>query len=312
MRMIGRIEDKSLARTFGDYLTAQGIENEIDAEDSAWSVWVHSEDQVETAKAHFERYLKDPQAPEFQSAAAHARAAEEKRARPKGEIIYVARRWNLGRYERLGYLTFCLIAACLVVAFATNLGAKREALSNLHITKYEEITEPSTRRTIIRWHADLPEVRGGEIWRLFTPMFIHFGLIHLLFNMFWLRDLGSMIERRQGVWLLAAQVLVISACSNLAQYVASGPTFGGMSGVVYGLLGYIWVRGKLDPASSVFLNKTTVVWMMVWFFVCLFGIVPHVANAAHAAGLGIGMAWGYLSSGHLKRLFRSKVDMDNR
>ena len=84
----------------------------------------------------------------------------------------------------------------------------------------------------------------------------------------WLRDLGSMIEERQSTRRLALLVFTISAASNLAQYLVSGPRFGGMSGVVYGLLGYIWIRGKFDPSSGLFLHPTTVQMMLIWFVLC--------------------------------------------
>ena len=115
--------------------------------------------------------------------------------------------------------------------------------------------------------------------------------------MLWLRDLGSMIEGRQTSWHLAILALVIAAGSNLAQfYVSRSPVFGGMSGVVYGLLGYVWIRGKLDPASGLFLHQSTVVMMMIWLVLCFTGLLGPVANYAHLAGLLMGMAWGYVSS----------------
>jgi GlpG protein len=75
-----------------------------------------------------------------------------------------------------------------------------------------------------------------------------------------------------------------------------GPFFGGMSGVVYGLVGYVWMKGKYDPAAGLFLHPWTVIMVILWFFVCLTGYVGTIANAAHAAGLVLGVAWGYLSS----------------
>ena len=142
----------------------------------------------------------------------------------------------------------------------------------------------------------LPEIRHGELWRLFTPMFIHFGLLHLLFNMVWLLDLGTMIERRQSTRVLSALVLVIAALSDFGQYLWQGPGFGGMSGVVYGLIGYIWLRGKFDPASGLFLHSSTVTMAVIWFVLCLAGVFPYVANAAHGVGFAVGIAWGYVSA----------------
>ena len=95
---------------------------------------------------------------------------------------------------------------------------------------------------------------------------------------------------------LALLVVVIGVCSNLAQYYYSGPVFGGMSGVVYGLLGYIWIRGKFDPGSGLYLHPQTVIMMLIWFVACFTPLVPHVANTVHAVGLVIGIVWGYLSS----------------
>jgi GlpG protein len=105
-----------------------------------------------------------------------------------------------------------------------------------------------------------------------------------------------MIEGRQSWRMLAVLVLVIAVGSNLAQFFYAGPVFGGMSGVVYGLLGYIWMRGKFDPGSGLYLHPTTVTMMIIWFLACFTPFIPHVANGTHAAGLVIGLAWGYLSS----------------
>jgi GlpG protein len=148
----------------------------------------------------------------------------------------------------------------------------------------------------------LPEIMKGEIWRLFTPIFIHFGLIHLAFNMLWLWDLGNMVEDRKGTLFLAVFILIVSGSSNWVQYLMAGPVFGGMSGVVYGLLGYIWMKGKYDPASRLALHKMTVIMMIGWFFLCFF--LPNVANWVHGVGLMVGIAWGYLTSPHFKNQLR--------
>src|SRR5262249_30186577 len=147
-----------------------------------------------------------------------------------------------------GPLTFALITISVIVFFLSRFGYEPQRVMVLAMTNYS-LDDAAT----VTWDNSLPEIRHGEVWRLITPIFIHFGVLHIVFNMLWLRDLGSMIEGRQSSTYLVLLVVVIAAGSNLGQfYFGHGPAFGGMSGVVYGLLGYIWLRGKFDPASGLF------------------------------------------------------------
>ena len=105
-----------------------------------------------------------------------------------------------------------------------------------------------------------------------------------------------MIEGRQNSILFLIMTLVLAVGSNLAQYFYGGHMFGGLSGVVYGLLGYIWIQGKLDTGSGLFVQPSTVVMMIIWFFFCFTPWAGAIANGAHAAGLLMGIAWGWLCS----------------
>jgi GlpG protein len=69
-----------------------------------------------------------------------------------------------------------------------------------------------------------------------------------------------------------------------------------MSGVVYGLAGYAWMRGKYDRASSVGLDPQSVTILLVWLAVCYSGVVGRVANTAHLVGLIVGVVWGRVSA----------------
>lgn len=141
----------------------------------------------------------------------------------------------------------------------------------------------------------LADVLGMELWRLFTPIFVHLGALHLLFNMMWLWDLGSAIERLKGGTFLALFVAASGAASNLAQYaITRSPNFGGMSGVVYALLGYVWMQGRFNPAFGIALHGSTVAMMLAWYALCWTGWLGPIANWAHTGGLILGVAWGFL------------------
>jgi GlpG protein len=184
-----------------------------------------------------------------------------------------------------------LIAISVTVFILSRFGVNHESLQSLFITQY------LVGGGYINPYPDLPEIRHGELWRLVTPIFIHFTPLHIIFNMMWLRDLGSMIEARRSTLQLALLTLVIAAGSNLAQYYfGHAPNFGGMSGVVYGLLGYVWIRGKLDPGSGLGLHPSTVIMMMLWLVAGFARLLGPIANSAHLSGLVIGVVWGWLSS----------------
>lgn len=142
----------------------------------------------------------------------------------------------------------------------------------------------------------------GEYWRVLTPTFLHFGLFHLVFNGLWLWEFGRRLELVDGSrrFLLVFVILAIGA--NVGQYLWSGPSlFGGLSGVIYGLLGYIWVRQQLAPHPALALPRGIIILMLVWLVLCLVGIVDFfipgsIANGAHVAGLVVGLVCGALSA----------------
>ena len=296
MRMIGSISDERAARRFADALLVQGIANEVEPDASnGWAVWVKSDDEMARASELLRVYAENPADTAFNDVseqAAKVRAMADadleryrKRVKDSGKLFPSVRGY------RFGPLTYSLIFLCIVVFLFMKMGENTEPVRKLFLSEFAHRGTWWERLTFA------PEVRAGEVWRLVTPIFLHFSLVHILFNMMWMADLGSMIERRQSTWLMLRLVLGLAIGSNLVQYAVTGyPAFGGMSGVVYGLVGYIWMRGKFDPACGLFLNKQTVIMSLIWFFVCLVGLIPNVANGAHGGGLLLGMAWGWLAS----------------
>lgn len=133
------------------------------------------------------------------------------------------------------------------------------------------------------------EMMEGEIWRVITPIFLHFGVIHVLFNFMAMWDIGRLIELLHGRWFYGVFLLVTGMLSNTAQYVMVGPMFGGLSGVLFASLGFLWTYGAVIEERTFKLPKNSLVGVMIWFFLCLFGLGGMIANTAHGIGLTSGM-----------------------
>ena len=67
------------------------------------------------------------------------------------------------------------------------------------------------------------KIRQGEVWRLFTPVLLHGGILHLLFNMAWVWMFGRLIEQRLGSFKYLFLSIIVGVISNVAQYLMSGP-----------------------------------------------------------------------------------------
>ena len=147
----------------------------------------------------------------------------------------------------------------------------------------------------------------GQYWRLITPVFLHFGWLHIVFNSLWMWELGGRVERVMGHFNMFMLFLVIAVVSNVCQYVFGGVgLFGGMSGVVYGLLGFSWMAPLLQSAWAIQPPKGIMLFMVGWLVVCMSGMIEvlgfgAIANAAHLGGLICGGVLGVLFGG-LSRL----------
>lgn len=144
---------------------------------------------------------------------------------------------------------------------------------------------------------------GHQYWRLITPVFLHFSWLHVAFNSLWLWDLGRKIEHHLGHFNMAMLFLVIAVVSNSSQFYFADPgLFGGMSGVVYGLLGFSWVAPLLQPRWDIRPATPIMLMMVGWLLACLFGFIEAlgfgaIANAAHVGGLLGGAVLGALIGG---------------
>ena len=301
MRQLGTLPTETEAQQFADYMFTQDIRVNVDADGDSWAIWVYDEDKIPAAKAELEAFRENPSAEKYAAAGSQAATLREKEIKQhraaKKRVVRATDHWSRPFIERCP-LTVTLIALSVAAVMVTtypndlwNFGGRIEPWrTRLSLAPIREADRPG--------YALIPRntfeaVFQGEIWRLITPIFLHGGPFHLLFNMMWLKDLGGVVETRRGRWKYLALVLVIAAISNAAQGIASGPNFLGMSGVVFGLFGYVWMQARYVPESGFFMPPNLVMLMIFFMFVCYTGVIGPIANTAHTVGLLVGMIAGY-------------------
>lgn len=154
---------------------------------------------------------------------------------------------------------------------------------------------------VLNAHSTYPmfeKIRQGEVWRFFTPCLLHADIFHIIFNMLWLVVLGKQIEQRMTPFRYILFIVLIGVFSNTAQYLMSGPNFLGFSGILCGMLAFIWVRQKKAAWEGYQIDRYTMMFMLIFilgmagiqFFSFLleksfdFAFSPNLANMAHLSG----------------------------
>ena len=187
----------------------------------------------------------------------------------------------------------------ILIAFLSNYGS---VLAFIEPFTFIKIDIGSYQKGYVSFNSlETTYIQNNEWWRLITPMFIHFSLTHLVFNCLWIYVLGSKIEQIDGHTTFINLVIFSSIISNLAQhFFGESALFGGLSGVIYGLLGYCMIieidtkqeRYDLPPALYLF--------MLIWLILGFLGILNlfgfgNVANYAHLGGLISGIIFAMIT-----------------
>ena len=140
-----------------------------------------------------------------------------------------------------------------------------------------------------------PMIRHGQVWRLFTSIFPHVDILHLIFNLSWLWVFGTAVEENYGHFKSAGLFLLFSVIPNSLEYAfASGGV--GLSGVGYGLFGLLWILSKRDERFRDAIDTRTIQLFVGWFFFCVIATYMNfmnVGNVAHGAGAVLGILTGF-------------------
>ena len=142
---------------------------------------------------------------------------------------------------------------------------------------------------------------NNEWWRLITPTFLHFSITHLVFNCLWIYILGSRIEKLDGLSVFLFIFILSGILSNAGQFFWTQQyLFGGLSGAVYGLLGYCFII-ELDGRHGRYgLPEALYLFMFIWLLVGFTGVLSffgfgNVANTAHLVGMIAGCILGLIT-----------------
>ncbi len=287
MRRIVEFGTENHALRFWSFLKQEGIESSLEKVDGDkkghCEIWVADEDQVGLALTCLNEFNSNPDDPKYSSVPRKEikEASGTQSSKRRFREFNLRDKWQ-STERSPGTITLSLIITCVAVFLLSGMGKNTELVGGFFISEKVD--------------GQLSELFSGEIWRVFTPIFLHFNFLHILFNMFWLNDLGGQIEKRKGPKFFISFILILALVSNLTQFVLSGPAFGGMSGVVYGLFGYVWVKTRLDPADGFRLDPMIAMIMFGFFLLCFTGLFGGIANWAHAGGLTVGIVWGYASA----------------
>ncbi len=135
----------------------------------------------------------------------------------------------------------------------------------------------------------------GEPWRLVTNILPHANGFHLIFNLYWTWAFGTVIEKEFGPLLTALLVLIVAVGASAAQYAVEEGGIG-LSGVVYGLFGFLWVLSRLQPRYADGMDRATVILFIAWFFFCIVTTelgIWAIANIEHGVGAVLGAMAGF-------------------
>jgi GlpG protein len=259
-----KVSQHNIALLFAHYLTSIKIHAKVEQEDSEYVIYCQSS-ELDQAKNIFAEFIADPYQEKYQQAAWSSGEVANVNDNSPSLIASFKEQF----IAHAGWVTLTIFALCWVVFIASLLGLARPAFQLLHF--YPELTMDAFLESPLR---------------LLGPALFHFSWLHIVFNTMWWWQLGGSVERVLGKGALINLFFVTAIFSNLGQFIVTGPNFGGLSGVVYGLVGYVWWYGWLSPEKGLTISKPIIGFLLFWLVLGYVDVLPvNMANTAHLLGL---------------------------
>jgi len=249
------------ALLFADYCRSQGLQVKLELQGEV-SVLMAAADDVPQVEVLLTEFIRQPDHPRYQAAAWQ-----------QSQSVKLAHKVNLRPQLAWRQMPLTLLVLLLTLA----------------VYAWQQIDFRAAA-------ASLMLLDQAELWRWITPILLHFSLTHLVFNLAWWWLLGSKIERYQSSGFLLQLALSSAVISNGLQLALAGPNFGGLSGVVYALVGYCYLSDQLSGRQRYLLSHGLFGFMLVWLVLGFMDLLwINMANWAHLGGLACGLLWAFLS-----------------
>ena len=183
---------------------------------------------------------------------------------------------------------FSLIVATCVSLYAIALLLQPEAITQLR--GMLSILSPGGRALYQLGMTGGLAWQLGWWWTLFTAIYLHGSLLHIVFNVMWIRNLGPSVTEVFGPARAFVLFNLGGAFGFLVSNVMNGTPTIGASGSIFGLLGALIVYGRRRGSSM--MSQQLWQWAIV---LCVFGfLMPGINNWAHAGGFAGGWGCAYL------------------
>lgn len=277
MHKLAVVDHPRIAQSFVDYMASRGFDVKMMPEpEGRVALWFlgGSEHLIEI-EHEFEAFANNADDRKYQAASwnvAESRTAKFNYSSPSLMKMVVS---------HSGPVTLTVMVVCLVIFSLQLLGFSQPLFLLMHFpTSVDQ-----------QW----------QLWRLFSHALLHFSVTHIAFNLLWWWQLGGEIENKISRNKLLQLFLFSALFSGLGQYWVEGGNFGGLSGVVYALLGYIWITGTLSPKRGLLIGKPIIAFMLIWLVLGFVQPFMAIANTAHLVGLLCGCLLAWFDSQRYKR-----------
>lgn len=267
MQKLLTTRDADMMASLYRYLQQNGVPVTVSEHGNQLELWLTVSSYHAHAKALIQTFKENPQLAEL---------TVQENAQQEADTVAPPVSFLSTLLQQAGWFTASYAAAVIIVFIGLLTPLAESILSILLFNPNNFETLPWT-----------------QPWRFITPALLHFSVLHILFNVFWWWYLGGRFERYYGSkWLILAFIFC-AVMSNTSQFIESGPYFGGLSGVVYGLFGIATVVGWNNPRHPLFLPKGLIIFMLAWLVLGYTGLLwVNIANTAHTAGLIAGLLVG--------------------